>query len=200
MGIAAVLTLPVLSVGMLNTSLIVMFVMSLAFFAHGIWITNYITSIGDIFGATKSSTVVGLSGTAGAVSSMVINPLMGGCNNQLYLCASVDLFGYHVPYRFSYLPFLFTRRYPYGKINKRIQTHIVTLHTNQHSALTIKQTNVNMDRMKEKKESYCQVFSVGYDVYWAQFPGLLEELLAKRRKMFIRKFPQNEVDIIRFPG
>ena len=77
MGIAAVLTLPVLSVGMLNTSLIVMFVMSLAFFAHGIWITNYITSIGDIFGATKSSTVVGLSGTAGAVSSMVINPLMG---------------------------------------------------------------------------------------------------------------------------
>lgn len=56
-----------------------------------------------------------------------------------------------------------------------------------------------MDRMKEKRKGKARigVFSVGYDVYWAQFPGLLEELLAKE-EMFIRKFPQNEVDIIRF--
>ena len=77
MGLAAALTLPVLSVGILESSMLVIFVMSLAFFAHGIWITNYITSIGDVFGASKSSTVVGLSGTAGAISSFVINPLMG---------------------------------------------------------------------------------------------------------------------------
>ena len=56
-----------------------------------------------------------------------------------------------------------------------------------------------MDRMKEKRKGKARigVFSVGYDVYWAQFPGLLEELLAKE-EMFIRKFPQNEVYIIRF--
>ena len=77
MGLAAALTLPVLLIGILESSMLVIFVMSLAFFAHGIWITNYVTSIGDIFGASKSSTVVGLSGTAGAISSFVINPLMG---------------------------------------------------------------------------------------------------------------------------
>lgn len=77
MGIAASLTLPVLLIGLLNSPGLIIFVMSLAFFGHGIWITNYITSIGDIFGKSKSSTVVGLSGTAGAVSSLVINPLLG---------------------------------------------------------------------------------------------------------------------------
>lgn len=108
MGIAAVLTLPVLSVGMLNTSLIVMFVMSLAFFAHGIWITNYITSIGDIFGATKSSTVVGLSGTAGAVSSMVINPLMGVVITN-YTYAPLWIYS-GIMYPIAFLIFLFFLR------------------------------------------------------------------------------------------
>ena len=125
--------------------------MSLAFFAHGIWITNYITSIGDIFGATKSSTVVGLSGTAGAVSSMVINPLMGVVITN-YTYAPLWIYSVSCTLSLFLSSFSFTRRYPYGKINKRIQTHIVTLHTNQHSALTIKQTNVNMDRMKEKRK------------------------------------------------
>lgn len=77
MGIAASLTLPVLLVGLLESPVLIITVMSLAFLAHGIWITNYITSIGDVFGKTKSSTVVGFSGTAGALSSLVINPLMG---------------------------------------------------------------------------------------------------------------------------
>ena len=51
--------------------------MSLAFFAHGLWITNYITSISDIFGKNLTSTVVGLSGSAGAISSLVLNPVIG---------------------------------------------------------------------------------------------------------------------------
>jgi len=46
-------------------------------FAHGFWITNYITAISDIFGKNGTSTVVGLSGTAGAVSGLIINPLIG---------------------------------------------------------------------------------------------------------------------------
>jgi ACS family hexuronate transporter-like MFS transporter len=77
MGIAALLTLPVILAGTLSDPVWIVVVMSLAFFAHGIWITNYITSIGDIFGKEKASTVVGLSGSAGAVSSLVINPLIG---------------------------------------------------------------------------------------------------------------------------
>ena len=77
MGIAALLTLPVLFIGRIGSPELIITLMSLAFFAHGIWITNYITSIGDIFGKNKASTVVGLSGSAGAVSSLIINPLIG---------------------------------------------------------------------------------------------------------------------------
>jgi ACS family hexuronate transporter-like MFS transporter len=51
--------------------------MTLVMVAHGFWITNYITAISDIFGANGTATVVGLSGTAGAVSGLLINPLIG---------------------------------------------------------------------------------------------------------------------------
>lgn len=77
MGIAALLTMPVLFVGTIHSPVWMIVFMSLAFFAHGIWITNYITAIGDVFGKEKASTVVGLSGSAGAISSLVINPLIG---------------------------------------------------------------------------------------------------------------------------
>ena len=45
--------------------------------AHGFWITNYITAISDIFGKKATSTVVGLSGTAGVLSDLLLNPLIG---------------------------------------------------------------------------------------------------------------------------
>ena len=77
MGFAAALTLPVMFVNFYQSTAWVVAVMSLAFFAHGLWITNYITSIGDMFGKTATSTIVGLSGSAGAISSLIINPLTG---------------------------------------------------------------------------------------------------------------------------
>jgi MFS transporter, ACS family, hexuronate transporter len=77
MGIAALLTLPVLSVSFLTSYISIIVIVSLAFFAHGLWITNYITSIGDIFGKHATSTVVGLSGSAGALLSLVLNPVIG---------------------------------------------------------------------------------------------------------------------------
>ncbi len=77
MGIAATLTIPVILVGFIHSSVVIIVLMSLAFFAHGLWITNYITSIRDIFGNNAASTVVGLSGTAGALSSLALNPLIG---------------------------------------------------------------------------------------------------------------------------
>jgi len=77
MGAAAILMFPVLFVKLAPTPQAVILIMCIAFFAHGLWITNYITSIADTFGRSVTSTVVGLSGTAGAVSAFVINPVIG---------------------------------------------------------------------------------------------------------------------------
>lgn len=77
MGIAAALTIPIVFVGFIQSYVIILVLMTLAFFAHGLWITNYITSISDVFGKSVTSTVVGLSGSAGAISALVLNPLIG---------------------------------------------------------------------------------------------------------------------------
>ena len=77
MGFAALLTAAAIFVRYADSVGVIILLLSLAFFAHGLWITNYITSIGDTFGRNASSTVVGLSGTAGALSSLIVNPFMG---------------------------------------------------------------------------------------------------------------------------
>lgn len=77
MGLAAILTLSALFVKYMPSEEWVIVIMVVAFFAHGLWITNYITAISDTFGRSITSTVIGLSGTAGALSSIIINPLMG---------------------------------------------------------------------------------------------------------------------------
>jgi len=77
MGVAALFMLPVLFVKFAPSSEFVILIMCIAFFAHGLWITNFITSISDTFGSSVTSTVVGLSGSAGAVSAFVINPVIG---------------------------------------------------------------------------------------------------------------------------
>ena len=77
MGIGAALTIPVAFINGMHSVILIVVAMSLAFFAHGLWITNYITSISDVFGKSSTSTIIGLSGTTGACSSLVINPLTG---------------------------------------------------------------------------------------------------------------------------
>ncbi|RKD88297.1 MFS transporter [Mangrovibacterium diazotrophicum] len=77
MGVAALLTLPAMFVQLLPSATWVIATMALVFFAHGLWITNYITAISDLFGKNFTSTVIGFSGSAGAISSLVINPLIG---------------------------------------------------------------------------------------------------------------------------
>ncbi|BBD46118.1 Transporter, major facilitator family protein [Petrimonas sp. IBARAKI] len=77
MGFAALLTASAIFVRYTDSVGVIILLLSSAFFAHGLWITNYITSIGDMFGKNSSSTVVGLSGTAGALSSLIVNPFMG---------------------------------------------------------------------------------------------------------------------------
>ncbi len=77
MGIAAAMTLTVPFIATVSTPELAVALMALFMFAHGFWITNYITSIADIFGNKGTATVVGLSGTAGTLSSLLINPMIG---------------------------------------------------------------------------------------------------------------------------
>ena len=77
MGLAAMLTIPILFTSLIDSYQVILGLISLAFFAHGLWITNYITAISDVFGKQVTSTVVGLSGSAGALSSLVLNPIIG---------------------------------------------------------------------------------------------------------------------------
>lgn len=77
MGLAAALTLVAPMIEWVSSVEIAIALMSAFMFAHGFWITNYITAISDIFGERATSSVVGLSGTAGAVAGLLLNPLMG---------------------------------------------------------------------------------------------------------------------------
>lgn len=56
-----------------------------------------------------------------------------------------------------------------------------------------------MNSIKKKTVSSARigVFSVGYDKYWPQFPGLLEELLAKE-EIFKEKIKDDHIEIISF--
>lgn len=46
-------------------------------FAHGFWMTNYMTVIGDLFPSSTVGTVVGLSGTAGGLGGFLSTLLIG---------------------------------------------------------------------------------------------------------------------------
>ena len=76
MGIAALLTMAAPLTTMVSDEVTAIMIISLIMFAHGFWITNYITTIGELFGK-YTSTVVGLSGSAGAISGLILNPVIG---------------------------------------------------------------------------------------------------------------------------
>ena len=77
MGVAAALTLAAPLIEWTSSVNMAVALMAVFMFAHGFWITNYITAISDMFGQGATSTVVGLSGTAGALSGLLLNPFMG---------------------------------------------------------------------------------------------------------------------------
>ena len=77
MGIAAVITMFTALTPVVSTVELAIFLITLFMFAHGFWITNYITVTSEVFGKNGTSTVVGISGTAGAIAGMLINPLIG---------------------------------------------------------------------------------------------------------------------------
>lgn len=51
--------------------------MSVLMFAHGLWITNYMTMIGDLFPSRDVGTVVGLTGTAGGIGGFLSSLVIG---------------------------------------------------------------------------------------------------------------------------
>ena len=77
MGIAAVLTMFTMFTPAVGSAEMAIFLITLFMFAHGFWITNYITITSELFGKNGTSTMVGMAGTAGAVAGMLINPLIG---------------------------------------------------------------------------------------------------------------------------
>jgi ACS family hexuronate transporter-like MFS transporter len=77
MGIAALLTMTAPLTTSASSVGMAIFFMSLIMFAHGFWITNYITITSELFGKNATSTVVGMAGSAGAVAGLIVNPLIG---------------------------------------------------------------------------------------------------------------------------
>ncbi|MDD2797349.1 MAG: MFS transporter [Bacteroidales bacterium] len=77
MAIGALLTLSVLFVQHVDSAYAVIALISVFFFAHGLWITNYSTAVGDVFGSKATSTMFGLTGTFGALSAFGVNRGIG---------------------------------------------------------------------------------------------------------------------------
>jgi ACS family hexuronate transporter-like MFS transporter len=51
--------------------------MAVLMFAHGIWITNFLGLLGDVFPKGAIGTITGLTGTAGGIGGMLSNLLIG---------------------------------------------------------------------------------------------------------------------------
>lgn len=77
MAFAALLTLSVFFVQKVDSAYAVIALISVFFFAHGLWITNYSTAIGDVFGSKATSTMFGLTGTFGALTAFGVNRGIG---------------------------------------------------------------------------------------------------------------------------
>ena len=71
--------------GWVNTMEMALAMMTLLMFAHGFWITNYVTLISDRFPQTAVGTVMGFAGTIGAMGGVLANTMTGRI---------VDRFGY----------------------------------------------------------------------------------------------------------
>lgn len=112
MGIAALLTLGAPMIAFVSSAGLAIALMTLFMFAHGFWITNYITSIADIFGSSATSTVVGLSGTAGALSSLLINPVIGSIVSGIGFTPLWTMSGLMYPLGFLILVFFIPKISP----------------------------------------------------------------------------------------
>ena len=154
MLIAALLTPASWLVTLAGSTQLAIFLMSVLTFAHGIWIANFITLIGDTVAPEEVGTAVGLTGTAGA------SPAMGA---NLAIGSVVD--------HFSFAPVFLVS----GMLYPAAWLILAGGRRRQEDG------RKNCMRIERRKPRTARVgiFGVGYHVYWNQFPGLLDELHAK---------------------
>jgi ACS family hexuronate transporter-like MFS transporter len=77
MLVAALLTPASWLAALAGTPVLAVALMTLLMFAHGIWIANFITLIGDTVAPGEVATAVGLSGTSGGVAGMLSSLVVG---------------------------------------------------------------------------------------------------------------------------
>ncbi len=77
MGLAAVLTPISILALFVPTSALAVLLLGALLFAHGFWMTNYMTLTADLFPASTVASVVGIAGTAGGFSGFLANLLTG---------------------------------------------------------------------------------------------------------------------------
>lgn len=77
MLVAALLTPASFFVALAGTPAFAIALMSVLMFAHGIWITNYMTLVGDLVAPEDVATTVGLTGFCGGLAGMLSNLVIG---------------------------------------------------------------------------------------------------------------------------
>jgi len=77
MLIAALLTPSSWLASLVTTPALAIALMSILMFAHGIWIANFITLIGDTVAQEEIGTAVGLTGTSGGIAGMISSLVVG---------------------------------------------------------------------------------------------------------------------------
>ncbi|MGE0132847.1 MAG: MFS transporter [Blastocatellales bacterium] len=82
MGIAALLTVASWLASLAGTVAMAIALMSVLMLAHGIWIANFITLIGDTVAPEEVGTAVGLTGTCGGVAGMLSSLAVGPVVDQ----------------------------------------------------------------------------------------------------------------------
>lgn len=108
MGVAAFVTpLSILSI-LARSAGMAICLMSILMFAHGFWITNYITMTGDLFPERTVATVVGLCGSAGGLGGILSSLAVGVLAQQgLY---NIILIACGVMYPMAFIVILLTIR------------------------------------------------------------------------------------------
>ena len=77
MLVAALLTPASFCVALVGSTPFAIALMAVLMFAHGIWITNFMTLIGDTVESRDVATTVGLTGFCGGVAGMLSNLVIG---------------------------------------------------------------------------------------------------------------------------
>jgi ACS family hexuronate transporter-like MFS transporter len=74
---AALLTISSSTAASAGSVAVAIAIMSLLMFAHGFWITNYVTVISEVFDRRSVATVMGLTGMVGTLGGMTANTAIG---------------------------------------------------------------------------------------------------------------------------